>query len=226
MAPKRKVPKSKSLRRRPPERTPKYEIYIFSEGSKTEVDYFEKFQKEVEASLVTLIIRGGQGDPQHLVKNAIEKKAELDTLSKRNRDSFSKRFQVWAVFDKDEHMHYDAAIMSAEGAGIHVARSNPCFELWGLLLLRAHAAPTTRFELQRILKTEMVGYDHDLNPHFVEGRTKDNYREAIDRADELLSMHVNAGSPYGNPCTTVHTLVHKIAAKGSTPLLRTLQRSP
>jgi hypothetical protein len=45
------------------------------------------------------------------------------------------------VFDRDQHPNVDALIRQAEDAGVSVAFSHPCFELWLLVHFRQYGAP-------------------------------------------------------------------------------------
>lgn len=64
----------------------------------------------------------------------MERRRLHDQARWENRDS------AWVVLDGDEHIQNDpqnwhAALQLAEGSDIHLAVSNPCFELWYLLHL-------------------------------------------------------------------------------------------
>lgn len=45
------------------------------------------------------------------------------------------------MFDRDQHPNVDDLIRRATDAGVHVAFSHPCFELWLLVHFRSYGAP-------------------------------------------------------------------------------------
>ncbi len=44
---------------------------------------------------------------------------------------------------------------------------------------------------------------------------KDNYLEARIRAEQLLNMHIEVDTPFGNPSTEIHNLLKEIEEHGS-----------
>ncbi|WP_433431968.1 RloB family protein [Nonomuraea sp. CA-141351] len=103
-------------------------IYAVLEGETTERDYLAYLEDRFGGNPRTFEIhpiweRDGL-KPNVVVTRAVEKVAELD-----NPD----REQVWAFFDRDTHEQVAESYARAEAAGVHVAFSNPCFELWLLL---------------------------------------------------------------------------------------------
>jgi len=97
--------------------------------------------------------------------------------------------EFWVLLDTDHHLepnHIDgtlAAVQTATQAGIKIAFSNPCFELW-LLLHHADVAPGTVFAncdaVGLELKTHLGGYNKtSLRPaDFPQSRIPDAIRRA------------------------------------------------
>ncbi|MER5659654.1 RloB family protein [Streptomyces mirabilis] len=48
--------------------------------------------------------------------------------------------QVWCLFDRDQHRDIPTAFTRASRAGVKVAYSRPCFELWRLLHYRNYTS--------------------------------------------------------------------------------------
>ncbi|MEV1240840.1 RloB family protein [Nonomuraea sp. NPDC050022] len=103
-------------------------IYAVVEGETTERDYLDYLERRFAGDPRTFEIkvlwkRNGL-KPHEVVNRALEKLGELDD---------PQREQVWAFFDRDEHCGVEEAHAQAESAGVKVAFSHPCFELWLLL---------------------------------------------------------------------------------------------
>ena len=144
----------------------KPKIVIVCEGKVTEPRYFNEFTDHHGNSLVSVTTIGGCGVPVCVVERAIEEKRSLAKIAKATKDSFDKRFEVWAVFDRDAHPQPQVpqALELARNHGIHIAYSNPCFEIWGLMHFSCAARPGSHQETQRQLKQKLDGYCHDKNP--------------------------------------------------------------
>lgn len=163
----RKFPKTPKLARRKPLCSPKLKLVVVCEGEKTEPKYLDDFTKDYNNHLVEVKIIPKGGAPVTLVKKAIEFKKELERTARRTKNSFDQRFQVWGLFDVDEHPNIPQAKDLARGNDIALGISNPCFELWGLLHIRNHDAPIHRHDLQRLLGQEMPGYSHKFSASFI-----------------------------------------------------------
>ncbi|MBN2799191.1 MAG: RloB domain-containing protein [Deltaproteobacteria bacterium] len=72
---------------------------------------------------------------------------------------------VHVVFDRDEHAHWASAVKQARDLGMHLGVSNPCFELWGLLLHQDQRASLTSAEAQKTLERVHGGYAHKKQDH-------------------------------------------------------------
>jgi hypothetical protein len=98
---------------------------IVCEGEKTEPNYFEVLEKELQRGTVELKIEGTGRNTIGLVNYAIKLRVE----------SYRKYDRVWAVFDKDDFPddNFNGAIIKAASNNINCAWTNEAFELWFLL---------------------------------------------------------------------------------------------
>ena len=126
---------SPNLRRRRYIQEPKRRFIVFCEGKKTEPAYFGAIKRAYKDTLVEVETNPAAGVPYTIAENAVElaRSLGLGPRSRRKKDSFEENDQVWAVFDRDEHPRFDEAVALCERHGVHVGRSNPCFELWLIL---------------------------------------------------------------------------------------------
>lgn len=110
-------------------------IVIASEGKDTERIYFKALAKEYTNPRVHVHILGrcegeqNNSSPEHVLKQLNDYKGQYDLESDD---------ELWLVIDKDrwtEAMLSHVAKKSAQDDYLHMALSNPCFELWLLLHL-------------------------------------------------------------------------------------------
>lgn len=210
----RKLPKTPSLARRKPQRDPKLKLVVVCEGEKTEPIYLNDFTKDHNNPLVEIQVIPKGGAPVTLVKKAIQFKKKLDRQARRSKNSFEQRFQVWGLFDVDEHPNIPKAKDMAHSNGVKLGISNPCFELWGLLHLRDYDAPIHRHDLQRLLEQLMPGYDHKLSATFNYELIRDHYEIAKKRAKQGSQRREQEDDAGGNPSTDVYMLLDLIIDNG------------
>ncbi|MGL5085925.1 MAG: RloB family protein [Clostridium sp.] len=102
---------------------------IITEGTETEVNYFENIKQIINSRY-----RSREIQENYPIK--VEGKARStsvlvnEAIKRKNRENFS---TVWVVFDKDDNSDFDVAIKLAKDNNIEVAWSNESFELWLLL---------------------------------------------------------------------------------------------
>lgn len=89
---------------------------------------------------------------------------------------------------------------------IHLAVSNPCFELWALLHFESHTAFLNTRSAQKRLRLHLPRY-HKALPF---KRLHPNYAKAVQRAEELERRRKDADDPGGNPSTGVNRLTERI----------------
>jgi len=208
------------LQRRKPVRAPRRRFIIYCEGENTEPSYFHALKRILRYALID-IETNPVGAPMTTAERAVEraKREGLAKGSKKPKDSFAQHDQVWAVFDRDEHPNFDAAVALCDGKGVKVGRSNPCFELWLILHFVLHDASDDRHQLARRLRELRPEYD----PHGAKSCNWDelipNVETAEANAARLLEKREAEGAPHGRPSTTVGALTSEIrkAAKDSKP---------
>ena len=200
------------LKRRKPSLEPKRRFILFCEGENTETEYFKAISRICSSTLIAVETHGGVGVPYTIAEKAVEraKALGLTPKSRRKKDSYEKRDQVWAIFDRDVHPRFKEAVMKCKEQNVGVARSNPCFELWLILHQRDYDKPNDRHAMQKALAKLRQEYDPDGS------KTPDcddlvkRVEEAERRAERGLRNRETGGAPYSNPSTTVGRLTHAI----------------
>ena len=205
--------RNRKLKRKTATRSAKRYLFIFSEGGKTERDYFQALQSVLDSKEVRIEYNGPLSVPKTVAKRAIEAaKAKGLAKGRRSRklDSFEENDEVWAVFDRDDFNCYHEAKQMCDGAGISYAYSDPCFEMWLNLHFGDHEAPCTRFAAQARSKELIEGYDPKA------GKTGDfialvsNVKEAENRAERQRRNRKDQGNEDGNPSTNVYELTRSL----------------
>ncbi|MFP4458861.1 MAG: RloB family protein [Candidatus Zixiibacteriota bacterium] len=126
-----------------PARRTSEKIYIFPEGDKKEIRYFEYFQDKIEKQHKIEIVPIPHGERNHsplglfdFAKAAFfdENCTEYTNFRANNYELLSKD-QVWIIFDTDPQTWENEAIeylyfMVSNKPNWFVAESNPCFEVW------------------------------------------------------------------------------------------------
>ena len=201
-----------TLRRRPPSREPKRRFTVFCEGRNTEPAYFRSLQRTVADALIDLVIVPAAGSPFTIAEQAAARARELGIAgrSRRNRDSYEEKDEVWAVFDRDVHPRYDDAVSLCERNRVGVARSNPCFEVWLILHESDYDRPDDHPAVQAYFCRLRPEYDPT-------GRKLPNCSDLItrieaaeQRAELQLRRRFEEGAAFGRPSTTVFRLTRAI----------------
>lgn len=145
--------------------------------------------------------------PMTLVENAREDIRQM----KRIRRPVDRPYdEVWCVFDRDAHANVSTAFNEARQSGIHVAFSDPCFELWLVLHGLDHTKPLDRRTANRLARD--LGLVDKKNKKDVPASAwsvlEPGYADAKARAKALAKGHESGGSPpYSNPSSDVWRLV-------------------
>ncbi|MFN2453274.1 MAG: RloB family protein [Pyrinomonadaceae bacterium] len=206
------MPGGRSFRRPPPSRSVGRKLIIVCEGKKTERGYFEEIRKSRRLpTLRVYVVHPDATDPLSIVRAAIEYRQ-----ARKDERAWAKEDTAWAVFDGDEHREanpdrWNDAIQIARSKDIHLAVSNPCFELWYLLHYRSHTADITRQKAFHLLKSHISDYEKakTLWPSPLESLTD----EAIQRARQLASRaETDELQLFTNPYTSVYELVESLLA--------------
>ena len=198
--------------RRGSRREPKVRFILFCEGRNTEPAYFSAVKKKWTGTLVSIESRRGVGVPITIAQQAVEfaKATGLAPTSRRRKNLFEERDQVWAVFDRDEHERYEEAVLLCKANGIGVARSNPCFEVWLILHEQDYDRPDDRHQVQSALQR--------LRPEYEQGGAKvpncedlvDRVVDAEERGETLRRRREDERDAHGRPSTTVGKLTKAI----------------
>lgn len=201
--------RSESLRRRSARRQPRRRFTLFCEGEKTEPAYFDALQKLYADALIRIHIRPAAGVPMTIARLASE---EVAHFKKRKKDSYEENDEIWAVFDRDAHPGFKEAVEQCQRAGVKVARSNPCFELWLILHYCDYNAPAGRHKAQRHLSRVCTSYSHKDGKGIDGTPLMEAIELAEERASRQLQARTNEGDELGEPSTTVGYLTAAVRA--------------
>lgn len=185
---------------------------IFSEGTTTEPNYFREFRVLFKISVEPELHPIG-GEPRTLLSRAKERQVELQEEARKQGEEFHKLFEVWIVFDDDNRPDISSVSTEARQAGISVAFSNPCFEVWGLNHFSVWDSPLNSSQAQKKLKGLMPGYDHSTNPRFDRTLIGKLYNDAVKNARQGLRRRRQERTPNGNPSTDVFKLLQAMIEK-------------
>jgi hypothetical protein len=178
------------MTRRP--RARRREVIVFTEGENTEVSYVDIVKRLQERFAIRVDDR--HGHPGYLVPLAIAELRRLIRLDRAEGAPESERPQVWCFFDRDQHSDVDSLIQQAIAAGVAVAFSHPCFELWLCWHFADHGAPAGGAcgGLVDRVEAHLPGYKargKRVRLVDIEGR----YAAALDRARDLGRRHERDG---------------------------------
>lgn len=192
-------------RRRVPAEPRKRSLLVFTEGEKTERGYLRHLYR-ASRSLVTIEFRD-HGQPARIVDAAIA--ALQDERRAARRAAGRPHDEVWCVFDDDDRPGIRDLRVRAERAGIHVAVSSPCIELWFLLHWVDQTAHIDNRTVQRRSR-DRLRCDKVLSTAALE-ILDTGYPDALKRATELDAMHArNQSHPGTNPSTGIYRLTESI----------------
>jgi RloB-like protein len=200
----------RDLRRRGPVRDPLPLILVVCEGEVTEPQYVDAFRLEQGANTVRVHVQAPGGDPKALVETAIRLRDEAARQAKRERDQNLAYDEAWCVFDVDEHARSAEARQLAATGRIHLAVSNPCFELWLLLHFTERTAHATTAQVARLLRGHLPSYEKHVRFEDV----RHGYADAVLRSQALDRRHEEMNSIGGNPSTGVYRLTERIRRFG------------
>lgn len=177
------------LRRRTDKRPQLEAVLIATNGRCTERMYFTKLRQEpwVNAGRIAVVFEAGA--PLAVVEGAARR---------RDRDDFD---QAWAVCDVDR-FSTESATQTAGDVGVQLAWSNPCFEVWLLLHLRAWTRYIEDAQHADDAICRHIGDWDKTNLNFAAFR--DGVEDAIERAKGL------GEPPAANPSSSVWRLVEAL----------------
>jgi hypothetical protein len=200
---------ARPLRRRTGTRRPKKTLLVFCEGEKTEPQYLEALKRQPEirdVAAVDLRIETGHGGavPLTLVALAIDarnraaaEEAEID--------------EFWCVVDVEwprNHPGLSDAVRRARENEIHLAITNPCFELWLILHFNDHGAWLDNDAARRLRR----GLDGSSDKSLEAAKYMPLVAAAARRAADLETRHQKNGAifPDDNPSSGMHRLIASI----------------
>lgn len=176
----------------------------------TEPDYFSTLADFLRNPLIELIeveiAEHETTDPKQIVEQAKRLRAGADREARRMHDDNLRYDQVWCVFDRDEHVHFDEAVNQASDNELGLAVSNPCFELWILVHFQDQTAGLTRQDAESKVRNYIPGYKKHISFAELEGRTNGAAR----RARKMESDAKERGKATDNPTTGVWQLVKEL----------------
>lgn len=188
----RRFRRETDLRRRPPgTREQRRTVLIVTNGTRTEVDYFEALRTEVWVTAHKVKVKFEKGDPVAVV---------LRAAVIRDDDEYD---ETWAVCDVDE-FEIKPAQEGARVRKVDLALSVPCFEVW-LILHLANGCPgfNNATQVGAHLKRLMPSWDKKTL-RFSDFR--DGVLDAAIRARRL------GEPPEANPSTAVWRLIESLRA--------------
>jgi len=194
--------KDKKLSRREKNRKPR-RILIVCEGTKTEPNYFNKFQANQEV-YDRIEIQGTGYNTVSLIKEAIRIKNEA---AQRNEPYI----ETWCVFDKDDFSieSFENAIKLANQNQIRCAYSIEAFELWYMLHFNYYDSALSRKQyidkLSILLKKPYKKNDDEMYSIL-----RSRQSRAIQNAKKLYWNRCSLPSKNQNPITTVFMLVERL----------------
>jgi hypothetical protein len=213
--------KARDLHRKAARRQPFERLLIVCEGEKTEPLYLDEIRRAFRlATAHVQVWPSADGtEPLQVVDYAERLFLEGDRAKAIDRRGFDR---VIAVFDRDDHATYHAALAKARALNLahenddgepvpfQAVASVPCFELWLLLHFEDVMAPIHRNEVYARLRAHLPEYDKGQGGHFAATRHRLDAATARAAARAAQTTAQNGHEPY----TAMYTLV---------PLLMTLK---
>lgn len=196
-------------------------ILIVCEGTKTEPQYFKEIQVRYRLQTANVQVEPSQlgTSPRQVVEYA----RDLFLNGSLRKDIQQKSFdQVFAVFDRDDHVNYHEALQlvaSLDGklrndlkksVPFRSIASVPCFELWLLLHYENIQHPIHRDEVQHRLKKYIPEYEKGTGGYFE--LTRSQMAIATQRARSLSSQ--TTAHDGHQPYTDVDILANLLVSLG------------
>ena len=179
------------LRRHAGRREERRSVLVITNGSRTEVDYFEALRREPWVTADKVRVKFEKGDPASVV---------LRAAAIRDDSAYD---EAWVVCDQDE-FNVKPAVENAHACEVWLALSVPCFEIWLILHLsggcpRFNNAAQAGVYLKKLLAT----WD----------KTRLNFDEFRAGVSEAAARAQRLGDPPdANPATAVWRLVESLRA--------------
>lgn len=192
-------------------------IIIAAEGECTEKIYFEALRSSVQNSRVHIKILDRSAEDRH---NSSPEFVLNQLVQYENENQIADDDELWLVIDKDRwtiKAIKTVAQRCVQDSALHLALSNPCFELWLLLhcvdveteaqeekekLLRNAKEGRSDTYLKRKMREQLGSYSES---NYDASALVCNVNDAITRA-EAIDVHKRARWPQG-----LGTRVYKLA---------------
>jgi len=195
------------FQRRIPFRDSKPLVLIATEGRVTEPIYFAELKDRFREVVTVLVSPGkaGEMNPSRVLKRL---KKEV-----KNWASWTKKDQAWLVVDTDEWSEEDKSKVAAEIAkdkSLHLASSNPCFEVWLLMHFRGTWEGISKEDLDKLLASKDCLGSYEKNKYDAAAlmeRIEDSLKRAKDTDSSTEDQWVGPGQ------THVYQVVEKIITK-------------
>lgn len=210
----RKPRNPKADRAARPLRQPAPRILLVCEGEKTEPLYFRDMVNAWDIGNQVKIARNDGLSPDKIVAQA----DELYAQAKQEGDGFD---DIYCVFDRDAHEHFNAAInrlhtLKANGRPLNAVVSVPCFEFWLLLHFGYTEKPYSSTGNKSVgnavvsdLKKKPGFTKYDKGMVGVFKLLAPNLEQALKHAQQLAA-HRAGNDEHPNPSTQVHLLVNRL----------------
>lgn len=209
---------ARELLRRKAQRQPAERLLIVCEGSRTEPLYLGEIRQQLRLPSTNVQVQPAAYGTEPL--RIVEYAEHLFTEGQRELGIHARSFDgVVAVFDRDEHHTYHAALQRIAALNgrldnderikvpFEAAVSVPCFELWLLLHFEDVLASLHRGEAVARLRTHLAGYAKGEGSLW--GATRDRLDAATGRAEALMAAGHKAEDGV-QPYTNMHELVRRL----------------
>jgi RloB-like protein len=204
---------ARDLRRHSAKRQPIERLLIVCEGSKTEPNYLNEIRQDLRLPTANVLVLPSQTGTDPL--NVIAYAETLFLHGDAHKGISAKQFdRVYAVFDRDDHHTYAAALAKANALHLRLKNdeqrkvpfeaiaSVPCFELWLLLHFEDVQATVHREVVYERLEKHLPHYQKGQQGHWAS--TKAHLASAHTRATDLAARHTAQEGV--RPYTHMHAL--------------------
>lgn len=191
-------------------------IYIFSEGSQTEPNYFKRFKQIIEKNPIYKNMIFINIHPCKVGTTKI-----LDEAKKYIKTNNITKGQIWLVYDKDNFPDFDdvpklASECSTTELSFNIAWSNQCFELWFILHFENYQVDNPRSEYSKFLdrkfnNLKLGNYEKNRTDIFDILLEKGYPRQAIKFAKTKIEKNKGLPPSKISPGTTAYKLVEELA---------------
>lgn len=183
-------------------------LWIFCEGEKTEINYFNKLKVAERISRMNIKVKSSDKvtDATGILNYAVS--------FLENKNDFQKGDLIYCVFDRDSNteQNLQKAEKIAKENNIQITFSNPCFEYWLLCHFEYFQSSCEPNDLNNKLKEKLGEYKK--NDSEIYNKTKDKISEAIKNSKKIRKNHIGKKikilSRKSNPSTQVFEIIEKV----------------